>query len=246
MCQHGVKALSEAVTIPPSHGPKDCTRAPFCREINQKKWAPNGDGGGFWAAGISREVMGSVLSWLAEPAHTSALRGVRAIQSIILPCESSSSKGSHRPSQARGLLPISAFCQHAGKAQNPHLSVPASWESHRLSRPRGCQGLPAPPGCSEPEPGSWGEKHGDTGLMEPAQWPRAAINHVAVWAMKGAEGREHSSRFPYLLQAGLPRSAAGKSMHPSVHPCLPSSQGSQDRFLPSCSLQGTARCLGQG
>ena len=47
MCQHGVKALSEAVTIPPSHGPKGCTRAPFCREINQKKWAPNGDGGGF-------------------------------------------------------------------------------------------------------------------------------------------------------------------------------------------------------
>ena len=138
------------------------------------------------------------------------------------------------------------FCQHAGKAQNPHLSVPESWESHRLSRPRGCQGLPAPPGCSEPEPGSLGEKHGDTGLMEPAQWPRAAINHVAVWAMKGAEGREHSSRFPYLLQAGLPRSAAGKSMHPSVHPCLPSSQGSQDRFLPSCSLRGTARCLGQG
>lgn len=54
--------------------------------------------------------------------------------------------------------------------------------------------------------------------MEPAQWPRAAINHIAVWAMKGAEGREHSFPFPYLLRAGLPCSAAGKSLHPSVHP----------------------------
>lgn len=137
MCQHGVKALSEAVTIPPSHGPKGCTRAPFCREINQKKWAPNGDGGGFWAAGISREVMGSVLSWLAEPAHTSALRGVRATQSIILPCESSSSNGSHRPSQARGLLPISAFLPTRRESTKPppqcacelgkSPAVPAPW-----------------------------------------------------------------------------------------------------------------------
>lgn len=36
------------------------------------------------------------------------------------------------------------------------------------------------------------------------QWPSAAINHVAVWAVNGAGGRQDSSRFPNLLRAASP------------------------------------------
>lgn len=80
--------------------------------------------------------------------------------------------------------------KHRG-SQNP--TCPRAGKVAVCPGPFAATPLPAPRGCSEREPGSWGENEGTSGLIEPPQWPGAAINHVAVWAMKGAGGRQDSS-----------------------------------------------------
>lgn len=87
---------------------------------------------------------------------------------------------------SRTFSPNAAFC-HRGLPQKSH--VPTSWEKSAftpaLSLRGRCQPLLAALNGSQ-VPGE--PKQGTSGFIEPAQWPGAAINHVAVWAMKGARG----------------------------------------------------------